>query len=77
MDQLWNHRKFKLYDKVKPKRENDNWEEGYIDAITPGGKIRIRLKEDFKWCFEHEIVFSDEQIKKDEPKDNIKKFWEY
>lgn len=50
--------KFKILDKVKGKYTFDNWD-GYIDAITPQGKIRVKVKEGYKWVNECDIEYSD------------------
>lgn len=58
---MWgsNKRTFKMFDKVKHKY--GLWDGlGVIDAITPQGKICVKLPNTYEWCYPNELLHADD-----------------
>lgn len=56
---------FKILDKVKSKY--DSWE-GYIDTVTPQGRIRVKLADTYKWVESREIILKGSDNNKNQKK---------
>lgn len=63
---LWDHREFKMFDKVIMK---DTGELGVIDAMPRPGEYGVELigKIGYEWVSRREIKFADKQKQKNEP----------
>lgn len=62
---------FKLYDKVRGKYQSYT---GYIDTITPQGKIRVRTDKGYEWTTASQIKLISEEQEKETKKTDIRFF---